>query len=64
MYLLLEFSVTLFQCDLDVSFGHEVPVIFRLIEGSGPVHISAQQLVGKQTYKTNCISVHLRLTIF
>ena len=50
MYLLFEFSVILFQCDLDVSFGHEVPVIFRLIEGSGPVHISAQQLVGKQAY--------------
>ncbi|KAK3095306.1 hypothetical protein FSP39_013028 [Pinctada imbricata] len=34
------------MCNLDVSFGHEVPVIFRLTEGSGPVHISAQQLVG------------------
>ena len=42
------FSLTLGRNEmttLDVSFGHEVPVVFRLVEGSGPVCLSAQQLV-------------------
>ncbi|XP_041370747.1 nucleoplasmin-like protein ANO39 [Gigantopelta aegis] len=30
---------------LDISFGGKTPVVFRLIEGSGPVHLSGQQLV-------------------
>lgn len=30
---------------LDLSFGHEIPVTFRLIEGTGPVYLSAQHLV-------------------
>ncbi|XP_071169011.1 mitotic apparatus protein p62-like isoform X8 [Mytilus edulis] len=41
-------SLTLGKNDmtsLDVSFGHEVAVVFRLVEGSGPVCLSAQQLV-------------------
>jgi hypothetical protein len=41
-------SLTLGQkdmCALDVSFGHEVPVTFRLVEGSGPVALGGQQLV-------------------
>lgn len=36
------------HCDnlqLDLVFQHEVPVTFRLIEGSGPIHLSASQLV-------------------
>jgi hypothetical protein len=36
---------------LDVSFGHEVPVVFRLVEGSGPACLSAQQLVEFPDYK-------------
>lgn len=31
--------------NIDISFGHEVPVVFRLVEGSGPVCLSALQLV-------------------
>lgn len=33
------------MCQLDLNFGHEVPVTFRLVEGNGPVFLSAQQLV-------------------
>lgn len=33
------------MCQLDLNFGHEVPVTFRLVEGAGPVFLSAQQLV-------------------
>ncbi|XP_021358909.1 nucleoplasmin-like protein ANO39 isoform X1 [Mizuhopecten yessoensis] len=33
------------MCNLDLSFGHENPVVFELVEGAGPVHLTAQQLV-------------------
>ncbi|XP_033756820.1 nucleoplasmin-like protein ANO39 isoform X2 [Pecten maximus] len=33
------------MCNLDLSFGHENPVVFELVEGTGPVHLTAQQLV-------------------
>jgi nucleophosmin 1 len=33
------------MCNLDMNFTHEVPVTFRLLSGSGPVHLSAQHLV-------------------
>ena len=36
------------QMTLDLVFQHEVPVTFKLIEGAGPVHLSATQLVGEQ----------------
>ncbi|XP_069139413.1 nucleoplasmin-like protein ANO39 isoform X3 [Argopecten irradians] len=42
------FSLTLGRndmCNLDLSFGHENPVVFELVEGAGPVHLIAQQLV-------------------
>ena len=42
------FSLTLERNEmttLDVSFGHEVPVVFILVEDSGPACLSAQQLV-------------------
>lgn len=39
----------LFQCALDLSFGEEVT--FRLVEGSGPVFLSAQELVGMRKIK-------------
>ncbi|XP_071169007.1 mitotic apparatus protein p62-like isoform X4 [Mytilus edulis] len=48
-------SLTLGKNDmtsLDVSFGHEVAVVFRLVEGSGPVCLSAQQLVELQKLNT------------
>ncbi|XP_060068491.1 nucleoplasmin-like protein ANO39 [Ylistrum balloti] len=41
-------SLTLGRNDmwnLDLSFGHENPVVFELVEGTGPVHLTAQQLV-------------------
>lgn len=42
-------SCVLFQCALDLSFGEEVT--FRLVEGSGPVFLSAQELVGMRKIK-------------
>jgi len=36
-----------FQCNIDLSFGHETAVTFRLVEGSGPIALGGQQLVGE-----------------
>ncbi|WAR22075.1 ANO39-like protein [Mya arenaria] len=41
-------SLTLGQsdmCNVDVSFGHDTKVIFRLVEGAGPICLGGQQLV-------------------
>lgn len=35
------------QIMLDLVFPFEVPVTFRLIEGSGPVHLTANELIGE-----------------
>ena len=37
----------LLQCPLDLNFSNETPATLHLVEGSGPVYISAQHLVGK-----------------
>ncbi|XP_052229106.1 nucleoplasmin-like protein ANO39 isoform X1 [Dreissena polymorpha] len=33
------------MCSLDVSFGMDTPVTFRLVEGAGPIALGGQQLV-------------------
>ena len=36
-----------FQCNVDLSFSHDVPVTFKLVEGSGPVCLAGQHLIGR-----------------
>ena len=38
-----------FQCNVDLSFSHDVPVTFKLVEGSGPVCLAGQHLIGRFT---------------
>jgi nucleophosmin 1 len=33
------------MCQLNLNFGHEVPATFKLIEGSGPIYLSALHVV-------------------
>ena len=35
------------QCSLDVNFNHDIPATFKLIEGTGPVCLVGQHMVGK-----------------
>ena len=38
-------SMTAGMCQLNIGFGHEIPVTFTLIDGSGPLYLSAQHTV-------------------
>jgi len=35
---------------MDITFDSDNPVTFRLVEGSGPVHVAAEHLVGMYLY--------------
>ena len=43
------------QCQLDLNFSQEIPVTFKLVEGTGPVHLTAQHMVGEYHEKNRWV---------
>ena len=44
---ILTLTAPVFQMPLDLTLPREVPITFRLTEGSGPIHVTAQHIVGE-----------------